>query len=460
MRLRGKKVLVLGLGRSGEAATELLLKQGARVSVLDDGSSPDLKKRARRLLKRGVAVDIGVDRAVAGDGFELLVLSPGIAPSHRRVRWAEENKVPVIGEVELAYHFLACPLIAVTGTNGKSTTVALIAEMLKEQGINCALGGNIGIPLSRAALRRDRPSLVVAEISSFQLERIRDFRPDTAVFLNLSPDHLDRHPNLKTYREAKLRIFRNQKKGARAVLPAQAPSWLEEGVPPCVGKFYWGAGGIVFRQGQWLEARPVRTAPPRRLCQVKRVTLPGSHNLQNLMAASAVALLHGAAPDAIRQVAETFRGLPHRLEYVLSRRGIRFYNDSKATNPAAAKVALRSFDRPVVWIAGGSDKGLKFSDLPAVARRSVKLAIFMGETRRKLQKAFEGKIPCRVVADLSRAVSLAYEKAAPGDAVLLSPGCASFDMFNDYEERGEAFKSLVNALRVEVAAQDLPFDGS
>ncbi len=444
--LKGKKVLVIGLGLSGRAAAGLLLREGAKVTVRDDGTGPDLKKNARPLRNQGATVKLGEDGVEEKQRFDLVVLSPGVPPDHPLVRWAEERKVPAIGEVELASHFLDCPIVAVTGTNGKTTTVSLIAEMLKDREGNCRAGGNIGMPLSQLAVGWPRPSLVAAEISSFQLERTENFQADTAVFLNLSADHLDRHPDLKAYRNAKLRLFRNQRKGARALLPARPPAWLEGGVPPEVEKFYWGGRGLVFRSGKWLKGRSPRAAPPQKLCRIDRIKLPGDHNLDNIMAASAAALLHGAGPETVGRVAETFVGLPHRLEYLLTRGGVKFYNDSKATNPGAVEVALRAFQAPVVWIAGGSDKGLDFSGLRSVARRSVKLAIFLGETGRKLEEVFSDRIPCRLVANLPEAVSLAWREASSGDTVLLAPGCASFDMFRDYRQRGETFKALVNEL--------------
>lgn len=445
MDIRGKKILVLGLGVSGEAAAELLLKQGAKVVVLDDKVSPELKRRARDLQRKGAVVRLGQGKEGRLGECDLVVLSPGIPSSHLTVKMAEKKGIPVIGEIELAYRFLSETTIAVTGTNGKSTTVALIAEMLNRQGVRCALGGNIGLPLSQVALGRAVHSLLVAEVSSFQLEHIGKFRPSTGVFLNFSPDHLDRYPDLRAYREAKLQLFRNQDRGDRAVLPSDSPGWLRKAIPSPVKKVYWGgARGMVFREGRWLRAKV--SGRVSTICRVKEVTLLGSHNLSNVMAASTVALLQGVDPKAIRETLVNFRGLPHRLEYLLSRNDIRFYNDSKATNPGAVKMALQSFTRPVIWIAGGSDKGFDFKVLKSLVRRKVKLALFLGETKRKLKRDLGGGVTSQLVGSLKEAVSLAFKKAEPHDVVLLSPGCASFDMFKNYEERGNVFKALIKDL--------------
>lgn len=441
-----KRVLVLGLGLSGEAAAELLLREGAVVTVIDDGESPELMERAGRLRAKGVFVALGERGRDIPERCELLVMSPGIPPEHPVIRRSGERGVPILGEVELAYRFLPGRLIAVTGTNGKTTTVSLLTGIFRRAGLPAVAGGNNGYPLSRVVLDGGDRSPVVAEISSFQLERIDLFRPEISVLLNITPDHLDRYREMANYRSAKLRLFRNQGSGDRAVIPERLRSLLTAVVPPEVEMVTWGGeGGMVRREegALWLN----RAGQRERICGEDEIPLRGKHNRENVMAAATVALICGVPVLAIREAVCSFRGLPHRLEYLGEVSGVHFYNDSKATNPGAVAAALGSFDRPVIWLAGGSEKGLDFSLLKPRLSKSVKLALLIGESREKLRRLVEGVIPFQMASSLEEVVSIASRRAEPGDSVLLSPGCASFDMFTNYRERGEIFKDLVRKLK-------------
>ena len=442
--LAGKKVTVLGLGISGEAAAELLLRRGAVVTVLDDMTGDDLNDRSDRLRLIGATVILGSNAGLPA-GAELLVASPGIPLSHRLVRSAREEHITVIGELELAYRFLNRPLIAITGTNGKTTTVSLLKEIFLAAGIPCVTGGNIGYPLSRIVLSGSEDDLVVVEASSFQLERTMLFRPTIAVLLNMTVDHLDRYSGMEDYRSAKLRIFQNQGDGDLAVLPLSLLGLIESVIPPGVKKVPWGniEEGVSIVDG---ILGVCRSGEREVICRLDQIALRGVHNLENVMAAVTVAINRGIGMGAIKSALADFQGVPHRLEYVASVGSVEYYNDSKATNPGSVVAALSSFARPVIWLAGGSDKGLDLSALKESLPGSVKLAVLMGDSRERLRKLVEGIIPFRIVPDLDEAVAVASRAAESGDIVLLSPGYASFDMFRNYQERGEVFKSLVREL--------------
>lgn len=446
MNLKGKKVLVLGLGLSGEAAAELLLKEKARVTVLDQENGPELTKRARRLRKMGASVRLGDESRDGSDEYDLAVTSPGIAADHPTVKLFRGRKIPVIAEIELAYPFLSRPLVAVTGTNGKSTTVFLLAEILKRAGRENVAGGNLGVPLSRVAAARRGEVLTVAEISSFQLENIVSFKPDLALLLNLGSDHLDRHGDTETYFRAKMRIFENQTPPDRAILSPNLPEAVRKTVPEGVESEVWNRpDSRVRREGEWLVAENGEGVIP--LCLISRIRLPGRHNLDNVMAAvTAALLLEGIPPAAVRLALENFKGLPHRMEEVRSGGGVKFFNDSKATNPGAVRAALECFSRPLIWIAGGSDKGFSYADLNPVVRRRVKFAVLLGETAPRLQQEATAGVEGTIVGSLEEAVRVARSRAEEGDTVLLSPGSASFDMFSNFEERGNVFKSLVEKI--------------
>jgi len=452
--MRPVSTAVLGLGLSGEAAAELLLEKGWPVTVFDDRAGPPLEERAERMRERGAVVRLGPEADDGRDDYRMVVVSPGFAPGHRLLVRAQKEGMPVISEVELASRFLQGRLIAVTGTNGKTTTVSLLAEIFRRSGIEAAVAGNIGYPLSRLARERGDCPVVVAEISSFQLERVDTFRPRTAVFLNLAPDHLDRYPGMKEYGEAKLKIFARQGKGDRAVFPETLAALVEKALPPGVERITWGgkAGTVRVVEGELRDY--YSPGGGETICREADISGPGRAFRENALAAAAAARGEGVAPEEIAAVLKTFPGLPHRLEYVAEVAGVEFRNDSKATNPAAAAAALESFARPIIWLAGGRDKRLDFSPLGPLLPGRVKRAIFFGESRRKLRALAEDKAPVEVVSDLEEAVGAAFRRAAPGDVILLAPACASFDMFADYRARGDRFKSLVGELASRAGADE------
>ena len=436
---------IIGLGLSGEAAAELLLREGAAVSVFDDREGPAQQDRARRLSARGAVVRLGGAAEDGWRGYEMVVVSPGIPPGHRLLVQARRAGVPVISEVELASRFLSGRLVAVTGTNGKTTTVSLLVEIFRRAGRPAVAGGNIGYPLSRIALEEKGEPVVVAEISSFQLENVETFRPGTAVFLNLSPDHLDRYPSMREYGEAKLKIFARQGKGDRAVFPGKLSDFLAEAIPPGVEIITWGgpAGMARIEDGQ---IRAYLPAGRRTVCPGEEIARRGPAFLENALAAAAAALAEGVGTEDIGEVLNSFPALPHRLEYLGKAGGVGFYNDSKSTNPAAAAAALEAFSRPVIWLAGGSDKGLDFSRIGPILPGPVKRVLLLGENREKLGRVVAGKVPFRYVSSLPEAVAEAFRAAESGDVILLSPGSASFDMFENYRDRGDRFKALVREL--------------
>lgn len=435
---------IIGLGLSGEAAAELLLRRGEEVTVFDDRAGGERKNRADRLRARGGAVFLGPKAAEGWEGYGTVVVSPGIPPVHPLLLRAREAETPVISEVELASRFLRGRLVAVTGTNGKTTTVSLLVEIFRRSGRPAAAGGNIGYPLSRVALEAGDTPVVVAEISSFQLDNVVDFRPGTAVFLNLAPDHLDRYPSVGEYGAAKLKIFARQGRGDSAVIPAEMEDFLSPAVPPGVRKITWGEGGEVgFRRGNLVSGFPggEEVIIPEREIAVSTPSYRAA-----ALAAAAAARAEGVAGGAVAAVLKSFPGLPHRMEYLGEAEGVGFYNDSKATNPAAAASALQAFDRPVTWLAGGRNKGLDFSYLRPFLPGPVKRAILIGESREELGRVLEGRVSFRYAETLREAVWRAFRGAEPGEAVLLSPGCASFDMFEDYRARGDSFRKLFSEL--------------
>ncbi len=440
--LSGKEVLVLGLGVSGKAAAELALFRGARVTVIDENESPSLQKRADGLRQRGAEVYLNGHLKTLPGRPDLLVVSPGVRSSHRLVREAREEGIEVIGEVELASRCLKIPMIAVTGTNGKTTTVKLIETIVRAAGETAIAAGNIGYPLARVALDPAAAAVAVTEISSFQLETVDRFRPRQAVLLDITPDHLDRHSDYEEYFRLKMKIFENQAAGDLAVIPDRIYGRIAPFLPKAVATKRFGPpAGTVRCEGGYLVEEDEGGIKP--ILALDPVGPLGPPNRDNLSAAAALALARGISPEIIGAALDGWKGLPHRFEEAGRYDGVVFYNDSKATNPSAASAALSALRGPVIWIAGGSEKGLDYSPLAVPAAKKVKLALLLGESREKLAGMLDGRVDFRLVESLKKAVGLAVENARPGDTVLLSPGCASFDMFQNYRDRGDRFKDLV-----------------
>jgi UDP-N-acetylmuramoylalanine--D-glutamate ligase len=450
--IRGKEVLVVGMARSGMAAVELLAAHGAlKIIVTDQKEAASLKNELNRLSKiPSVKVITGSNPPeLVTKELSLIIASPGVPPHLEIFRRAEALSIPVISEIELAYTFLKTPVIGVTGTNGKTTTTALITAMINEAGIKpVEAAGNIGNPLSGLAGKFSAQGFIVAELSSFQLDRIAKFRPFVAVFLNFAEDHTDYHGSVEAYFQAKTRIFENQQAGDFAILN-EADLTVAALKDQCRGEVIWFNRAPVFC-GAGLEEGWITIfnpgCEPQKVCMQSDLVLPGEHNLENCLAATAAAWATGVDPGSIGRVLKTFKPIEHRLEKVLTIDGVDYINDSKGTNPGATIKALRAFPgRPIVLITGGKDKSADFSALSAEITGSVKSLILLGETKDKLAAAVkaEGFEKYIKVDTLAEAVTAASKRATEGDLVLLSPACASWDMFSDFESRGNIFKELV-----------------
>jgi UDP-N-acetylmuramoylalanine--D-glutamate ligase len=434
-----ERALVVGLGRSGQAVARHLMVRGTAVSVVDDAPGDEARAEAAALgltLVERPSVEALADMVVRAD---VVVPSPGVPASHPVYALARAAGVPVRGEVELAARWSICPLIAVTGTNGKTTVTSQIAEMLAASGVASIAAGNIGLPLTDA-VAVEHLQVVVAEVSSFQLAFAESFRPVVAVWLNLAPDHLDWHGGLDAYVAAKARIWANQGPDDVAVVNADDPVVMAHAAsaPSRVVTFGLDAPADFTVADGWLRAR----APTSRKGPPGPRSLP--HDLSNALAASAAALAAGATREAVQATLAGYAPLPHRLTLVAYSGGVRWYDDSKATNPHAAVAAVKGFDS-VVLLAGGRNKGLDLRELAEVAGR-VRAVVALGEAAPQVAAAFAGTRPVRAAGNMAEAVALAAEVAQPGDVVLLSPGCASFDWYRNYAERGDDFAAAVHDL--------------
>ena len=456
--IRERTVVVAGLARSGAAAAALLAEKGAsRVIATDLRPAAELQQELKGLKKYSQVYPVtgGNPPELITPEVGLVIKSPGIPRSLELFKRAESLKVPVLSEIELAYAFMGAPLIGITGTNGKTTTTAMVAAMLVEARFNGALAaGNIGVPLCSAVGRVGSSGAVAAELSSFQLEDIDCFRPAVALFLNFAEDHLDYHGSLESYFEAKARLLENQHAGDFAVLNAAdgAVAQLESRVRGTLLRFNRGPVqlGAGVEDGAVALFKGGRAV--HRLCELEAVALPGEHNLENALAAAAAAWAAGVSPPVIGRVLRTFQPIAHRLEPVAKIGGVQFVNDSKGTNPGAAMRALRSFPgKRKILIAGGRDKGSDFTELAAVIKEEVRRLFLYGESQDKLARAMEqaGFNAFERVRGLEEAVAGARAAAQPGEVVLLSPACTSWDMFTDYEARGRFFKELVLNLTEE-----------
>ncbi len=447
--LAGRTVSVVGLARSGVAAARLIRRLGGRVLASDSGPLGALSPEARQLEREGCRLWGGGHPDTAFEAAELVVVSPGVPLALPALATVRARGVPIIGELELGWRVMEADLIAITGTNGKTTTTALAGELLNKDVRPTLVAGNIGTPLSDHALDFPADGIVVAEVSSFQLETTALFRPRVAAVLNLTPDHLDRHGSFERYVEAKTRIFANQTAADCAVLNFDDPVTASL-ASRVAGRRLWFSRekplehGVFIRDG-WIVAKLNGRVEP--IGPAGEIALRGRHNVENVLAATACVLWTGMAPEAIRRGIAGFRGVAHRIEWVRDDRGVVFYNDSKGTNVASTIKALESFTEPVILIAGGVGKGQDFSPLGDAARGRVRHAILIGADHDKLRGPLAAAgASIEEAASMEEAVGRARAVARVGDAVLLSPACASFDMFQNYEHRGLAFKAAVRAL--------------
>ncbi|MFZ0298026.1 MAG: UDP-N-acetylmuramoyl-L-alanine--D-glutamate ligase [Candidatus Sulfotelmatobacter sp.] len=452
MELKDKRVLVVGLGKSGVASALFLKAHGARVTVSDTKSGDELRNEIPALLDHGITVETGGHGERTFRGQDLIVVSPGVPVDSPMLVQARAMSEAVIGEIELAAQFLPGPIVAITGSNGKTTTTTLTGEILTAGGVPTLVGGNIGTPAISLAERATRETAIVLEVSSFQLETIQTFHPKIAVVLNVTPDHLDRHRTFESYVDAKARIFENQRGDDFAVLNEDDPTCVTMAARTKAQVFWFsrqkevklGAwvrdGNILFRDGRG----------QREILQVSEIPLKGAHNLENVLAAVCAGALMGCAPEKIRQAVRDFKAVEHRLEFVATIRGVDYYNDSKATNVDATIKALESFPANIHLILGGKDKGSDYSVLNELLRQRVKRVYTIGAAAGKIESQIaspkSGNVEVVHAETLENAVRKANAVAEPGDVVLLAPACASFDQFKNYEQRGQMFKEIVRGL--------------
>lgn len=445
LNLKDRNVLVVGLGRSGVAASRLLARNGARVTATDNKVFDALSAEAKGLFPMGVNIEAGGHKPETFLSAGLIILSPGVPADIPPLVKAKEGGIKIISEIELAWRFLNAPIIAITGSNGKSTTTTLISEILKAKGDKVFVGGNLGTPLTEYVLSGGGSDCVVAEVSSFQLETIESFRPAISVLLNISPDHLDRYHDIEEYRDAKFRIFENQGPGDFAVINGDEP-WSEDIRKRIKSEVILFSRKRRVERGLYTENGWIVSAVDRckeKICKISEIGIRGVHNIENSLAAAAAALLRGCSQETIASTLKRFSGLEHRLEFVREIGGVKYINDSKGTNVGAVIKSVEGFDEPLLLIAGGRDKGSDFSPLRPLIKEKVKRLILIGEAREKIWAAV-GDLTTAVYSDsLEEAVHIAFREAVKGDVVLLSPACASFDMFQNFEERGRRFKEIV-----------------
>jgi len=480
MNLKDKKIVVVGLGRTGLASARFLHQRGARVLVADTADETQLADSVRTLREMGVALELGPHRITSFQNADLIVVSPGVSHAIEPIEQAKSCGIPLMSEVELASKFIQEPIVAVTGTNGKTTTTELLGQMLKNSGISVFVGGNIGNPLIEYVAGGQKKQFVVAEISSFQLDTIDSFRPKVSVLLNITADHLDRYPDFEAYTDSKIRIFNNQQpddvavlngsdpliraktkeiksqrlffpsleadeqgailNGKRIILNLDKLKQIESAIDPAEPSTRAQAEGLVAGRNQ-------------KYLDIAKIRLRGRHNFENACAASLAALAAGATLEGVQKTLDDFKGLAHRLEQVATVNGVHYYNDSKATNVDGVLRALDSFSKPVLLLMGGRDKGSNFSVLQDRIRAHAKALIVMGEAAEAIRSALGQLLPTKVAASMQDAVTMAFQDADPQDVVLFSPGCASFDWYRNYAERGNDFRRAVKEIEKKASGE-------
>lgn len=446
-----RHVVVIGLARSGVAVAKCLHRLGATVIVNDRKPLAELPE-ANELKQLGIPVIAGDHPSdLITDEVDVVVKNPGIPYQIDPIQQAIRKNIPVITEVEVAGQLAQAKIIGITGSNGKTTTTTMVGKMLKAGGFPAYVAGNIGTALSEVAMQLQKDEWLVAELSSFQLKGTQQFHPHVAACLNVFPAHLDYHQTLEDYWQSKAKLFQNQTEHDFAILNLDSPICREmaSSLPSTViwfSRTQEVEQGVFVRDGQIITKMP--DEPEQVLMPIADVVLPGEFNLENALAATAIAKCVQCDPSAIRQILSTFRGVEHRLEYVKELNGVIYYNDSKATNPQAATKAIQSFEQPIIWIAGGLDRGIDFKEMVPVIKDRVKTVIAYGESAPILSKrAEEAGIAARFqVANIEEAVQIAKKQAEAGDIVLLSPACASWDQHTSFEERGSIFKQAVHKL--------------
>ncbi|MBO8136623.1 MAG: UDP-N-acetylmuramoyl-L-alanine--D-glutamate ligase [Desulfotomaculum sp.] len=452
MHLDDKKALVVGAARSGIAAAKFLAEKGADVTLTDAKDEQQLGKDVQQLAEKNVKLALGghyPDPVV--EKYHMVVVSPGVPLTAPPVARAMEGNIPVIGELELAFRFAESPIVAITGTNGKTTTTSLVGEIFKNAGVKTLVAGNIGVPLISQVEKYTEDDVIVAEVSSFQLETIQTFRPKVSVILNVTPDHLDRHGTMENYISAKGKIFSNQSPFDYTVLNYDQPD-VAALAKHSMGRVIFFSCRHNLDRGVYIQNGNIVAAldgSPVHILPVEKLSIPGEHNLENALAAVACAAAMGIEFSVIKQTLSTFPGVAHRLETVAAINGVSYVNDSKATNPDAAVKALDAFKQPIILIAGGLNKGSDFTAFAKKIKEKVRVLILLGKDGYQIEQAVKEQNYDRYVKveNFLEAVKVAHKVAKPGEVVLLSPACASWDMFNSYEERGDLFRDLVLKLR-------------
>jgi UDP-N-acetylmuramoylalanine--D-glutamate ligase len=451
--LRGKRVLVVGLARTGVATALFCAARGANVTATDARTENEIGDAIAPLRTAGVKLELGGHLENTFLAQDLIVPSPGVPADAPLLQVARAKGVTIWSEVELADRFLDGRLIGITGSNGKTTTTALIEHILRNAGFSTILAGNIGTPLVARVEQTSEDTITVVELSSFQLELIETFRPNISVFLNLTPDHLDRHHTLEEYGRAKARIFENQTEADSAILNADDPATTP--LTPVKPHVYWFSRKQRVAQGAFMRENEIvfrHDGEEEPVLNLRDIPLAGAHNVENVLAAVAAACLAGAEPVAIAKGVRSFPGVEHRLEFVSEIGGVRYYNDSKATNVDATLKALDAFAGRILIILGGKDKGSDYTVLQKALREKAILALLIGAAAEKIEKQVTGSVALERAGTIERAVEIASHAARPGDVVLLAPACASFDQFQNFEHRGHVFKDLVHNLERQAAS--------
>jgi UDP-N-acetylmuramoylalanine--D-glutamate ligase len=452
MELKNKRVLVVGLARTGVATALFCAARGAVVTATESRTETEIGAGVAALRNVGVTLELGGHHEKAFLHQDLIVPSPGVSADFPLLLAARANGVTIWSEVELAYRFLHGTLIGITGSNGKTTTTALVEHILRAAGFPTVLAGNIGTPLIACVEDTKRNTTTVAELSSFQLELIETFRSNISLFLNLTPDHLDRHRSMRIYGAAKARIFENQTEQDAAILNADDPAVTP--YAPSRPRVYWFSREQRVAQGAYLHGDDIvfrNDGADETILTRDEIPLVGAHNLENVLAAVVATRLAGASAPAVAKGIRSFAGVEHRLEFVAEIRGVRYYNDSKATNVDATLKALDAFPGQILIVLGGKDKGSDYTVLQRPLREKAVLALLIGAAAEKIEKEISGSVAMERAGTLERAVEIASRVARPGDVVLLAPACASFDQFGNYEHRGRVFKDLVRQLQLRAA---------
>lgn len=460
-KFKDKKVLIVGVQSTGAALARFFHNEGAQLTISDSKTKEQLGAVAAQLEEFEPIWDLGGHTPKAFSGQDLIVLSPGVNPHNKVIEAARMAGTPITGELELASTMIKEPIIAITGTNGKSTVTKLTYEFLKQSGVNAWIGGNFGTPLIDYVNQKQKADVLVVEVSSFQLETIETFKPNHALLLNLAEDHVDRHRSMQEYINAKKKLFKNANLESASILNADDSFVIDCARDPVLQRSklqYFTRktgleeqikkiGGAVY-QGQEVRYYHMNTQGIAELerYNISKMKLKGKHNIENVMAAVSAARPYGAKPEVIQNVINSFPGLPHRLEFVRKKGGVDFYNDSKSTNVHSVIKALEAFDEPIILIAGGKDKGVDFTPLIEPVRKKVKNLILTGESKERLNRTIGDFSETFIIGTFEEAVLVAYQKSRNGDVILLSPGCSSFDRFGNFEERGNYYKDLISKL--------------